>query len=248
MRIAYCPGAEDRHVADALEASQFVLHVDDGVVRQEQAVEAAVRRNQRDEFENRSRLLRRRHALGLDLLRQRRNGGGHLVLHQDLRFVGVSADREGDDQGIGAVVRARRLHVEHVLDAVDLLLDRQGDGVDQGLGARARIQRRHLYGRRDDIGILGGRQLKERDQADQDEDQRQHVGEHRPIDEKARDHAGPPRCFISASGRGRSSWRRPRDRPRPTSARIVAARPWRRERPAERLRSPPSRRDRVRIR
>ena len=113
------PGAEDRHVADAVEARQFVLHVDDGVVRQEQTVEAAVGRNQRDEFENRGRLLRRRHALDLHFLRQRRNGGGHPVLHQDLGFVGVRADREGDDQSIGAVVRARRLHVEHVLDAVD---------------------------------------------------------------------------------------------------------------------------------
>ena len=248
MRMAYCRGAEDRHGADALEASQFVLHVDDGVVRQEQAVEAAVRRNQRDEFENRSRLLRRRHALGLDLLRQRRNCGGHLVLDQDLRFVGVGADREGDDQSIAAVVRARRLHVEHVLDAVDALLDRQGDGVNQGLGARARVQGRDLYGRRDDVGVLGGRQLQQRDQADQDEDQRQHVGEHRPIDEKARDHAGPQRCFISASGRGRSSSRRPTDRPQRTSARIVAALPWRREMPAERLRSRPNRQDRVRIR
>jgi hypothetical protein len=49
-------GAEYRHGANALEASQFVLHADDGVVRQIQAVEAAVRRNQRDEFEKRTRL------------------------------------------------------------------------------------------------------------------------------------------------------------------------------------------------
>jgi len=32
--------------------------------------------------------------------------------------------------------------------------------------------------------------LKERDQADENENQRQNVGEHRPVDEKARDHAG----------------------------------------------------------
>ena len=231
------PGAEDLHGADAVEASQFVLHADDGVVRQEQAVEAAVGRNQRDEFENRGRLLRRRHPLNLHFLRQRRNGGRHLVLHQDLRLVGVRADREGDDQGIGAVVRARRLHINHVLDAVDLLLDRQGDGVDEGLGARAGVARRHLYGGRDDIGILGARQLDEGDQADQDEYQRDHVGEHRPFDEKARNHGRSPRGFISPPGP-----------PRPAPRRPAADRPWRRERPAESPRSLPSRPGRVRIR
>ena len=235
--MAYCPAPRTVHGADAVEASQFVLHADDGVVRQEQAVEAAVGRNQRDEFENRGRLLRRRHPLDLHFLRQRRNGGRHLVLHQDLRLVGVRADREGDDQGIGAVVRARRLHINHVLDAVDLLLDRQGDGVDEGLGARAGVARRHLYGRRDDIGILGARQLEERDQADQDEHQRDHVGEHRPFDEKARNHGRSPRGFISPPGP-----------PRPAPRRPAADRPWRRERPAEFPRSPPSRRGRVRIR
>jgi hypothetical protein len=238
------PGTEDRHVADAVKASQFILNIDDGVVREEQAVEAAFRRNQRDEFENGGRLLGRRHALGLDLLRQRREGGGDLVLDQDLRFVGVGADREGDDQGIGAVVRARRLHVEHVFDTVDLLLDRQGDGVDKSHGARAGVACRHLHGGRDDVRILGAWQLYEGDQADEDEHQREHVGEHRAIDEKARNHVRPPGVFISVPGRLRSTCLM--DRP-PTSARIVAARPWRRERPAECLRLRPSRRDRVRI-
>ena len=69
--------AEDRHVADALEASQLVLHIDDGVVRQEQPVEAAVRRNQRHDFKYRRRFLCRRHALDLDFQWQRCNGSGH---------------------------------------------------------------------------------------------------------------------------------------------------------------------------
>ena len=45
-------GAEDSHRANAGKASYFVLYADDGVIRQKQAVVAAVRRDQRDEFEN----------------------------------------------------------------------------------------------------------------------------------------------------------------------------------------------------
>ena len=208
------PGADDRHVADAGEALKFVHHIDDGVVRQEQAVEAAVGRNQADIFENRGRLLLRRHALDLHFLRQRGNGGRDPVLDQDLVLVGIRADREGDDQGVSAVVRARRLHVEHVLDAVDILLERQGDGVDERPGARAGVARRHLHGRRDDIGILRRRQLDEGDQADQDKEQRQHIGEHRPVDEEARNHARPPRGFISPPDRRRPPCRSLPARPR----------------------------------
>src|SRR5208282_3875466 len=47
------PGAEHRNVAHSIEATKLVLHVDHGVVRQEQAVETAVGRTQNDEFENR---------------------------------------------------------------------------------------------------------------------------------------------------------------------------------------------------
>ena len=45
----------------------------------------------------------------------------------DLVDVAVGADVEGDAQGDRAVVRVDRLHVEHVVDAVHLLLDRRRD-------------------------------------------------------------------------------------------------------------------------
>ena len=202
-----------------------------------------------------------RHALELHLLRQRRKGDGHPVLHEDLRQIGIRADGEGDGQSVGAVVGAGRLHVEHVLDAVDLLLDRQGDGVDEGPGAGAGVARRDLHGRRHDIGILRARQLDERDEADEHDDQRDHVGQHRPIDEEARDRACAARGLcgarpggsislgvISPPGPERPSCRRRQIRTRPRSARFAAARPSRRERRAECLQSPPSRRGRGRIR
>src|SRR5208282_953149 len=65
------PGAEHRHVAYAGKTLKLVHHINDGVVRQEQTVEAAVWRGQGDIFENRGRLLLRRHALELHFLRQR---------------------------------------------------------------------------------------------------------------------------------------------------------------------------------
>ena len=66
------PGAEHRNVAHSVEATKLVLHVDHGIVRQKQAVEAAVGRNQTDEFENRGRLLLGHDALELHFHRQRR--------------------------------------------------------------------------------------------------------------------------------------------------------------------------------
>ena len=44
---------------------------------------------------------------------------------------------ERDRQRVGAVVGALRRHVEHVLHAVDLLLDRRGHGVEHQLGVGA---------------------------------------------------------------------------------------------------------------
>ena len=46
------PGAEDCYIADAGEAAQFILHIDNRVVRQEQAVEAAVGGVEDDELED----------------------------------------------------------------------------------------------------------------------------------------------------------------------------------------------------
>ncbi len=247
-------GAEHRHVADAVEALEFVLDIDDRVVRQEQAVEAAVRRPQPDEFEDRRRLLLGRDALDLHFRGQGGECGGDPVLHQDLVLVGVRADRESDGEIVGAVAGAGRLHVEHVLDAVDVLLDRQGDGIDERRGARAGIARRDLHGRRHDVRILRGRQVDERDEADDDEEQRQNIGENRPIDEEAGDHQRFSRAVTSpaplrpASPDRTAPPGRCPDRRRRRSASSAGDRPSRRGLRAGRLRSRPSRPDRSRIR
>ena len=57
--------------------------------------------------------------------------GGDAVLHVDRGDVQVVAGIEGDGDGAGSIIRARRSDVLHALDAVDLLFERDRDrGLD----------------------------------------------------------------------------------------------------------------------
>src|SRR5206468_615676 len=107
---------------------------------------------------------------------------GDAVLHEHLGHVQVRAELEGDVDVDLAVVGALGGHVEHVLDAVDLLLDGGGDGVGGDLGAGARVEGGDLDGGRGDLRVLRDRQPQERDAADDHEDDRQDRGEDRPVD------------------------------------------------------------------
>ena len=112
---------------------------------------------------------------------------GDAVLHQHLRLVEIGAEPERDRQRHRAVGRALRRHVEHVFDAVDLLLDRRGDGVGDDLGRRARIRCADDDRRRHDVGILRGRQREIGDRAEDHDDDRQHGREDRTVDEEMDD-------------------------------------------------------------
>ena len=120
--------------------------------------------------------------------RQLRHGQRHAVLHHDQGRVHVGADVEGDRQRVRAVVAHLRRHVEHALDAVDLLLDRRRHRVGHHRGAGPGIADRDRDARRRDPGILRDRQEVERDPADQGDDDGQDRREDRPIDEEPRDH------------------------------------------------------------
>ena len=50
------------------------------------------------------------------------------------------------------------------------------------------IAGRHLHGRRRDVGILGDRQHEHGQRAGQRDDDRQHRGEDRPVDEEVGEH------------------------------------------------------------
>ena len=64
--------------------------------------------------------------------------------------------------------------IQHVLDAVDLLLDGSGDGIGDGLRGGARILRGHHHGRRHHLRIFRDRQRLVGDRADDQEHDRQH--------------------------------------------------------------------------
>ena len=99
----------------------------------------------------------RRHADALHF-RGQRGSRWRRGFAPDLRGIEIGAELEGDGEPHGAVARALRRHVEHVLDAIDLLLDRRRDGFRTVLRVGARIVGRDLDRRRRDLGKLRDRQ------------------------------------------------------------------------------------------
>ena len=89
-----------------------------------------------------------------DVRRQIRRGLRHAILHVDLIGVDVGVDVEGHRQLHGVVVAVGGLHVEHVVDAVHLLLDRRRDGLLDGLRVGAGIGGGDNNLRRNDVGKL----------------------------------------------------------------------------------------------
>ena len=123
-----------------VDAEQLVQDVDGGIIAQVDVVVAAVRRVEADDVQDVGRLLADGDALVLDRGRQQRHGQLHAVLDHDQGGVQVGADVEGDGQHVRAVVAHLRGHVQHALDAVDLLLDRRRHRVRNHLGAGPRVE------------------------------------------------------------------------------------------------------------
>ena len=180
-------GAEHARVADAVDSRELVADVQRRVVGEVEHVVTLVRRGEvHDQREIRRRLVGRdAEPLGdLGQLRQRLRDA---VLHLHLRLVEVGAQRESDGERHDAVGRRLRRRVQHVLDAVDGLLERRRDRFRDDLAVRARIRRVHDDGRRHDFRILADRQQPQRQSACDEDDRRQHGGEDRPPDEELRE-------------------------------------------------------------
>ena len=108
------------------------------------------------------------------------------------------------------------IHVEHVLDAVDFLLERRRDRVADHLGGGAGIAGGDDNRRRRDLGVLRDRQGEIGRRADNDDKDRQNAREDRPVDKEVRHvHCG---CPLNAG--------------RPSRSAPVAATPWRPAAPA----------------
>ena len=93
---------------------------------------------------------------------------------------------EGDRDREAAVAGRVRRQVDHVLDAVDLLFDRRDHGRGDDVGAGARILARDGDRRRRDFRILRDRQARKRHAAEDHENDRDHGGKNRPINEEVR--------------------------------------------------------------
>ena len=103
------------------------------------------------------------YALTYDFLRQTGRHDGNAVLHEDLRLIDVSSGLEHHvDREFSVACRLRR-DVEHVVDAVDLLLNRCRDGRGNDLGRCAGIDCGDVHRGRRDLRILGDRQRPLRD-------------------------------------------------------------------------------------
>ena len=183
-RIA--PLAEDLDVADARQPLQLVDDLQIGVVATASTeIDGLVGRGQVDDQDEVRVLLLDRHAALIDDRRQRRGRLRHAVLHVDRGDVERVADLEGDGDRRRAVVRARRGHVGHALDAVDLLLERRRDRVGHDLRAGAGIVGADDDLRRRDLRKLRDRQQEKADRAGEHHDRGDRRGEDRALDEEA---------------------------------------------------------------
>ena len=133
----------------------------------------------------RGRLLDR-HAEAAHLARQLRLRLHVAHLREDLVGVRVGADLEVHVQGAVAGVGVHRVHVDRVVDAAHLLLDRRGDRGLGGERVRADVGRRELDRRRRDLGELSDRQLHERHDAEHRHQDRDHDRDDRSAYEELR--------------------------------------------------------------
>jgi hypothetical protein len=130
------------------------------------------------------RALDRGDAETANLFGKTRFGARHAVLDKLLRLIGIESETERDGERHQAVGRALAAHIEHAFNAVDCLLDRCRDGLGDDLRIGAGILRPHDDSRRHDLRIFGDRHRKHRDEAGHEDENRQHAGEDRAIDEE----------------------------------------------------------------
>jgi hypothetical protein len=146
-----------------------------------------------------------RDALRDHFLGQARLGLRHAVLGEGVGGVQIGADLEGHVELHAAVAGVQRLHVEHVVHAVDLLLDGRGHRLLDHLGAGARVGGGDLDVGRGELRILLDGQLEQGGDPDQHDQDRDHHGHDGPADEElamAYSAAGARRAACGLQGGG----------------------------------------------
>mmetsp|Transcript_9838 Transcript_9838/g.18716 ORF Transcript_9838/g.18716 Transcript_9838/m.18716 type:complete len:226 (+) Transcript_9838:875-1552(+) len=177
--------AEAQHRAHARDAQQLVAHIQRAVVAQVERVAGVVRAHEVDHHREVGAALLGRHADLADDVGQARQRAVDAVLHRGLGGLGMGADLERDGQGHAAVAGGLALEIQHVLESVDLLLQRRGHRLGDHARVGAGILRAHDHLGRRDLGVFRDRQQRDGQRADQEDEERQHGREARPVDEKA---------------------------------------------------------------
>ena len=127
------------------------------------------------------------HADALHLGRENGDRNGDAILHQDLCRIEIGAELEGDAQHHVTVAGALRRHVEHVLNAIDLLLNWRRHCLRYHLRVRTRVVGRDLDRWWRDFGILRNWKRRKRDHAEERDNNADHAGKNRPVDKKVRE-------------------------------------------------------------
>src|SRR5205085_6269225 len=109
-----------------------------------------------------------------------------LVLHLDLGDVRVRSLLESGRNGHRSARGGGGIEIEQAVDPGQLLLDDLGDAVLHRLGRSAGIGRADVDLWRGDVGILLDRESDDRAHPHQHDDDRDHPGENRAIDEDPR--------------------------------------------------------------
>ena len=126
---------QDVGAPDARHARQRILEVDGRKVRKEHLVVGTVRGKDGDQHQHVGAGLLGPDAGAVHFFGKLARALGDPVLHIHRRLIGVGADGEGHVQAVAAAVGAVGAHVEHLVDAVDLALDRRGNSFLEGIGA-----------------------------------------------------------------------------------------------------------------
>ncbi len=170
----------------AVDPGQRIGDFERGVVGDEQCVARFVGRIKVHDHHQVGRGFGDRDADIAHVGRQPRLRDGDAVLHLHLGDVEIGAEIEADLNRETPVGRRIRRHIEHVLDAVDLLLHRRDHGRGDDVGAGAGILAGHVDDRRRDFGILRDRQARNDTPPEDHEYDRDHGGKDRPVDEEVR--------------------------------------------------------------
>jgi hypothetical protein len=125
-----------------------------------------------------------RHSKASDVFGQTRLGDSDAVLDQYLRLIDVYSRLEDDVDRNPPVAGQLRDDVEHVVNTVDLLLNRCRHGCRDDFGRGARICSADIHGRRRDLWIFRDRQGSLRDGASDCQKDREDGGENRPVDKE----------------------------------------------------------------